>query len=147
MSDATRDSQHMAMTVGELAKSAKVNDQTVRYYERRGLIAEPSRTPAGYRQYPDDAPKRIRFIRSAQDLGFSLKEIKELLGLRVDAADTCVAVEGKARGKIAVVETKIEELHRMKSALERLVTSCQQNEVTGECPMLEVLQEIEGDLD
>ena len=137
----------MPMTVGELAKSAHVNDQTVRYYERRGLIAEPVRTRAGYRQYPDDAPERIRFIKRAQDLGFSLKEIKELLGLRVDAEGTCHAVEAKARDKIALVETKIEELHTMKKALERLVASCQQNEATGECPILEMLQELEGDDD
>ena len=66
---------NMPMTVGELAKRAHVNDQTVRYYERRGLIAEPARTRAGYRQYPDDAPERIRFIKRAQNLGFWLKEI------------------------------------------------------------------------
>ncbi len=137
----------MPMTVGELAKRAHVNDQTVRYYERRGLIAEPVRTRAGYRQYPDDAPERIRFIKRAQDLGFSLKEIKELLGLRVDAEGTCHAVEEKARDKIALVETKIVGLNTMKKALERLVASCQQNEATGECPILEMLQELEGDDD
>ena len=133
----------MAMTVGELAKSAHVNDQTVRYYERRGLIAEPSRTPTGYRQYPDDAPRRIRFIKRAQDLGFSLKEIKDLLGLRVDAEGTCDAVEAKARDKIALVETKIDELRTMKKALGQLVASCQRKEPTGDCPILEVLQQEE----
>ncbi len=131
----------MPMTVGELAKSAQVNDQTVRYYERRGLIPEPGRTRAGYRQYPDDAPKRIRFIKRAQDLGFSLKEIKDLLGLRVDAQGTCETVEEKAHDKIALIETKIVGLHTMKTALERLVASCQINEPTGECPVLEILNE------
>ncbi|MFQ5703468.1 MAG: MerR family DNA-binding protein [Gemmatimonadales bacterium] len=133
----------MAMTIGRLAAKAGVNIQTVRYYERRGLIESPNRTRAGYRQYSADAARQIRFIKRAQDLGFSLNEIGELLALRIDHVSACQAVKEKTLSKIATVEQKIAELGALKKALERFVESCEARVPTGECPMLEFLDEEE----
>lgn len=129
------------MRIGELAEQAGVNVQTVRYYERRGLLREPGRTASGYRTYRGESVKRLRFIKRAQDLGFSLEEIGELLELRVRHASACGEVEAKARDKIGVVEEKVRELERMKRSLESLVAACERREATGECPILEVLEE------
>src|SRR5919106_3198304 len=131
----------MALTIGQLATRAGVNIQTVRYYERRGLMPRPAGTRAGYRQYRPEAADRLRFIRRAQDLGFSLEEIAELLALRVKHASACATVEARARAKIAIVERKIGELQRMRRTLERLAAACEQREATGECPILEALEE------
>ncbi len=87
----------MAMTIGQVAAGAGVNIQTVRYYERRGLLPRAPRTASGYRQYDPDAVARLRFIKRAQDLGFSLQEIAELLELRVEHGAACAAVEAKAK--------------------------------------------------
>jgi len=114
----------MALTIGQLAARAGVNIQTVRYYERRALMPEVARTRAGYRQYRPEAADRLRFIKRAQDLGFSLEEIAELLALRVKHASACVVVEARARDKIALVDRKIGELERMKRSLERLGADC-----------------------
>ncbi len=130
----------MTLRIGQLAERARVNVQTVRFYERRGLIAEPERTAAGYRQYLPDVVRRIRFIKRAQDLGFSLSEITELLDLRARSPVACKAVEGKARKKIALVETKISELERIKRALEDLADDCAVRAPSGECPILEALE-------
>src|SRR5437016_12611821 len=92
----------MALSIGQVADAADVNIQTIRYYERRGLFPTPRRTPAGYRQYADDAVARLRFIKHAQELGFSLQEIQELLGLRVRHSAACDVVERKTRQKIDV---------------------------------------------
>jgi len=131
----------MALTVGAVARQAEVNVQTVRYYERVGLIPEPGRTAAGYRQYAEDTVRRIRFIKRAQELGFSLREIGELLDLRIDHDTACHAVEEKTRDKIALVDEKIEELRAIRETLNRVVAACRANEPTGECPMLEMLEE------
>ena len=98
----------MALSIGQVADAADVNIQTIRYYERRGLFPTPRRTPAGYRQYADDAVARLRFIKHAQELGFSLEEIQELLGLRVRHGAACDAVERKTRQKIEVVQQRIQ---------------------------------------
>ena len=131
----------MALTIGELATRAGVNIQTVRYYERRGLMPRPARSRAGYRQYRPEAADRLTFIRRAQDLGFSLEEIAELLALRVKHASACAAIEARARVKIAVVNRKMNELQRMKQTLERLAAACEARAPTSECPILEVLDE------
>jgi len=133
------------LTIGRLAKKAAVNVETVRYYERRGLIAEPTRKPgsihhAGYRQYPPDVVERIRFIKRAQELGFSLKEIDELLLLRVRAETNCAAVKQRAEDKIADIESKIADLRRMKRALGRISASCTGRGPTSECPILEAME-------
>lgn len=130
----------MTLTIGQLAASAGVNIQTVRYYERRGLLARPPRTQSGYRQYQSDSVDRLRFIKRAQDLGFSLVEIAELLALGVRHESACAPVAAKAREKIGIVERKIHELEGMKRTLERLVGACERREPTSDCPILEALE-------
>lgn len=129
----------MALTIGQVADAAEVNIQTIRYYERRGLFPKPRRTPSGYRQYAEDAVGRIRFIKHAQELGFSLQEIQELLGLRVQHGGACDAVERRTRAKIDVVEQKIRDLVRMRRTLEQLAEACTARRPTDECPILEAL--------
>ena len=131
----------MALSIGQVATAAEVNIQTIRYYERRGLFPTAKRTPAGYRQYATDAVARLRFIKHAQDLGFSLNEIEELLGLRVRHGAACDAVEQKTRKKIEVVRQRIRDLQRMKRTLERLAESCTARRPTDDCPILEVLED------
>ncbi len=131
----------MALTIGQVANAADVNIQTVRYYERRGLVPTPRRTPAGYRQYAEDAVRRLRFIKHAQELGFSLREIQELLGLRVRHGAACDPVERKTRRKIEVVEQRISDLKKMKRTLERLAAACAARRPTDDCPILEVLDD------
>ena len=135
----------MTMTIGQVATAADVNVQTIRYYERRGLVATPRRTAAGYRQYPNDAVARLRFIKHAQELGFSLQEIQDLLGLRVQHGAACDTVERKTRQKIEVVQQRIRDLQRMKRTLERLAASCTARRPTDDCPILEVLED-HGDI-
>jgi MerR family mercuric resistance operon transcriptional regulator len=127
------------LTIGKLAKKAEVNVETVRYYERRGLIPKPPRRDPGYRQYPQDVVARIQFIKRAKELGFSLKEIAELLSLRVDPSTTCGDVKRLAEIKIADIEEKIRTLKSIKKALTKLVTMCSGQGPTGECPIIEVL--------
>ncbi len=131
----------MPLTIGQVATAADVNIQTIRYYERRGLFAAPKRTPSGYRQYAEDAVDRLRFIKHAQDLGFTLQEIQELLGLRVRHGAACDVVERKTRQKIAVVQQKIRDFQRMKRTLQRLAGACAVRRPTAECPILEVLED------
>lgn len=128
-----------SLTIGQLAKRAQLNVETVRYYERRGLMPDPPRRASGYRQYSEDDITRIRFIRHAKDLGFSLKEISELLSLRIDPDTTCGDIKRKAEAKIADIEEKIRALQEMKKGLGKLVASCRGRGPTSECPILEVL--------
>src|SRR6266853_768150 len=112
------------LTVGELARLAHVNRETVRYYERRRLLARPARTMAGYRVFSDRAVRRLTFIRHAKELGFTLNEIKELLALRVNSINTCNRVRKRTEGKISDIEKKIRALQHMKGALSELVAAC-----------------------
>ncbi|MBI3821318.1 MAG: MerR family DNA-binding protein [Planctomycetes bacterium] len=127
------------LTIGQVARSAGVGVETVRFYERQGLLQEPARKESGYRQFTPDVVARLRFIKRAKELGFTLKEIKELLALRVDPETTCAEVRERARAKIAGVETKIVELQRIKKALGKLTTSCRGSGPTSECPILDAL--------
>jgi MerR family mercuric resistance operon transcriptional regulator len=127
------------LTIGQLAKKAQVNVETVRYYERRGLIPRPPRRESGYRQYSQDAIARIQFIKRAKELGFSLNEISELLSLRVALDTTCGDVKRQAEIKIADIEEKIRTLQRIKKALTKLVALCSGHGPTSECPIMEVL--------
>src|SRR5437588_12788993 len=95
-----------ALTIGRLAQEAGINLETVRYYERRGLLPKPPRTASGYRLFPADATLRLRFIRRAQELGFSLKEIRELLALRVSPRTTSAEIRKRTEVKIADIEQK-----------------------------------------
>lgn len=133
----------MALSIGQVATAGNVNIQTIRYYERRGLFPAPRRTAAGYRQYPEDAVARLRFIKHAQELGFSLDEIQDLLGLRVRHGAACDAVERQTRQKIEVVHQRIRDLQRMQRTLERLAAACAARRPTDDCPILEVLEDHE----
>jgi MerR family mercuric resistance operon transcriptional regulator len=129
------------MTIGEVATRSRVNIQTVRYYERRGLLPTPRRSTAGYRQYPDDVVPRIRFIKRAQELGFNLEEIAELLALRVRHGEACLEVSHRASAKVVLVRQKLRELENLKRVLEGLVEACERRLPTAECPILEALEE------
>jgi MerR family copper efflux transcriptional regulator len=128
-----------SLTIGGVAKGDEVGVETVRFYEREGLIPEPPRRRSGYRQYPADTVRRVRFIRRAKELGFTLKEISELLSLRVDPRTTCAEVRALARTKIEDVDQRIHELERMKAVLERLARACRGTGPTSECPILDAL--------
>jgi Hg(II)-responsive transcriptional regulator len=128
------------LTIGQLAKQARVNRETVRCYERRHLLQRPSRSAAGYRVFSDDAVSRLQFIRHAKMLGFSLEEIKELLALRINSIDTCERVRQRTQAKIADIEDKIESLERIRRALSELVTACSRRRKTNECPILNCLE-------
>ncbi|MBI5212239.1 MAG: MerR family transcriptional regulator [Nitrospirae bacterium] len=129
------------LTIGQIAKKVGVNIDTIRYYEKQGLIPKPSRRESGYRQYSEDSVKRILFIKRAKKLGFSLKEISELLSLRLGSSTTCGDVKKRADIKIAEIGGKIQTLQRMKAALAKLVKACEENKQAGECPILEALKE------
>ena len=126
-------------SIGQVAKQAGVGIETMRFYERKGLIEEPARTESGYRQYPEEVVSRLRFIKRAKELGFSLKEIKELLHLRVETGTKCGDVKKRAETKLAEINSKIQTLQRMKKALGELVAACEESRPTKECPILEAL--------
>src|SRR5436190_20781381 len=114
----------MSLKIGELAERAEVNLQTIRYYEREGLLPEPPRRDSGYRMFPDSAVRRVRFIKRAQEIGFSLAEIRELLMLRVDGRRQSAEVRTLTEAKIADIEGKIRTLKSMKTALRGLTERC-----------------------
>ena len=125
------------LTIGDVAKQADVHIETLRYYERRGLVASPSRSTSNYRLYSQDTVRRVRFIKGAQELGFSLKEILELLSLRVEPKTSCEDIRERAQAKIKEIEEKIRSLQAMKQALAKLVTECSGSGPVTECPILE----------
>ena len=126
-------------TIGEVAKRAGVNIDTLRYYERRRLVEKPPRSSANYRRYPEDTVQRVRFIKRAQELGFSLEEIRELLSLRAAPKTRCADVRQRAEEKIQDIEEKVRVLRRMKKALGKLVSECRSDGPVTECPILEAL--------
>ncbi|HEY4387772.1 MAG TPA: heavy metal-responsive transcriptional regulator [Ktedonobacteraceae bacterium] len=126
-------------SIGQVARRACVGVETVRFYEREGLLEEPVRRVSGYRQYAEEAVKQIRFIKRAQQLGFSLKEIRELLTLRVDGQTSCEQVKERAEAKLAEVEQKISELQCMRQALFQVTSLCRGEEPSSCCPLLDAL--------
>lgn len=128
-----------SLSIGQLASAAGVGVETVRFYERQGLVPKPPRRRSGYRAYPPETVERVRFIRRAKELGFTLREIAELLALRVDPRTSCADVRALARQKIIDVEAKLAELERIKSALEKLVRACRGRGPTGSCPIIDAL--------
>lgn len=132
------------MRIGELAQRAGVNIQTVRYYERRGLLPEPQRRPSGYREYDPAALERLRFIRRAQELGFTLAEIGELLELRHDPHTPAAAVKARAEAKIADIDHRMHDLERIRHALVHLAGRCRGGQgPIGDCPLLDALARID----
>jgi MerR family transcriptional regulator, copper efflux regulator len=127
------------MKIGELAGRAGVGVETIRYYERRGLITEPERTRAGYRQYAEHDVLRLRFILRCKDLGFSLSEIRQLLDLRIAPGSTAADVRRRATDKVATVEEKIADLERIRAALRQLLESCSAHGRPEECALMHSL--------
>ena len=134
------DSPRESLTIGQLAKQSGVGVETLRYYERQKLLPEPPRRRSGYRAYPRETVNRIRFIRRAKELGFSLQEIDELLTLRAESEGQCREVLARAQGKIADITERIASLERMKRALERLASTCSERGTSGDCPILDALE-------
>jgi MerR family transcriptional regulator, copper efflux regulator len=128
------------LTIGEVAEQANVHIETLRYYERRGLLARPPRSASNYRQYPADAVRRVRFIKRAQELGFSLIDIQELLSLRAEPEAGCAEVRACAEAKMKDIEAKIATLTAMKYALSMLVAECSGEGPLSDCPILESLE-------
>ena len=128
------------MAIGETARQAGVNIQTLHYYERLGLLPKPSRTAGNYRLYSQDSVRRIRFVKRAQELGFSLGEIKELLALRAAPGARCEKVRKRAQAKIEDITEKMETLKAMRKALSRLLKECSGQASITDCPILESLE-------
>lgn len=128
------------LTRGKLARAADVNTETLRYYEQRGLLPEPPRRDSGYRIYPLESVERLHFIKGAQELGFTLDEIKELLSLRVDEHASKGDVRQRAQQKVRQIEQKILSLQRMHDALTHLVHECSGEGPTSDCPILEAME-------
>jgi len=126
-------------TIGKVAKQAGVGVETVRFYERQGLIEQPLRSDHGYRHYPEETVLRLRFIKQAKKLGFTLKEIGELLALRNEPGATCGDLQQRAESKLKDIESRIEELTKMRDVLDSLIKSCSLEKSIGECPILNVI--------
>jgi DNA-binding transcriptional MerR regulator len=127
------------MRSGELAERAGVNAQTLRYYERRGLLPTPPRSASGYRQYPIGAVAALRFVKRAQHLGFSLTEVAELLHLAAGGPEQCEAVRETAADKVRDLDAKIADLTRMRGSLAELAGRCALPRADRRCSLLEVL--------
>ena len=127
-------------TVAQVAKQAGVGVTAVRYYEREGLVAPVKRTAANYRLYATEAVARIRFTRRAQQLGFTLAEIKELLSLRLRGGQRCADFRSAAAAKIADLEERIRSLRQMSRALAKLADECEAYPAGDGCPLLEYLE-------
>lgn len=134
-------SRHMAtLTIGQVAKEAGIGVETVRFYEREGLLERPDRRPSGYRLFDAEAVRRLRFIKQAQRLGFTLREIRELLALKIDPQTTRAQVRQHAELKLADINQRIRDLQRMKRALVPLIQACDgQGQLEG-CPILSAIE-------
>jgi Hg(II)-responsive transcriptional regulator len=127
------------LTIGRLAKQAGLGIETVRFYERQGLIEPPPRTDSNYRIYPEEEVNRLKFIKRAKDLGFTLKEIKELLELQNDPHATKADIKKRTVGKIDDIKKKVLDLVKIQEALEHLAGSCDGHGPLNECPILDAL--------
>jgi MerR family mercuric resistance operon transcriptional regulator len=129
-----------ALTIGQVAKRVGIGIETIRFYERKGLIEDPPRKESGYRQYGEDDIERLIFIQHAKTLGFSLKEINELLSIRSRPEADSREVKEIASAKLVDIENKIRLLERMQQTLKKLVEECPGEGPTCECPILEALE-------
>lgn len=126
-----------SLTIGRLAESAEVNVETVRYYQRRGLMREPARPMGSVRRYSSDDVKRIRFIKRAQQLGFTLGEITNLL--KLEDGRSCHETERLAEQKLALVEARIADLGRLRKTLKELIGRCEVGRGKIACPIIDTL--------
>ncbi|MDH5325269.1 MAG: heavy metal-responsive transcriptional regulator [Gammaproteobacteria bacterium] len=124
------------LRIGAVAKQTGLGIETVRFYEREGLISKPSRTSSGYRQYPETVVKQLRFIQHAKNLGFSLKEIAELISLKNSTESNCTGIKLAAQARLDDIQNKIDALERMKQSLLPLLQQCQSDKPISDCPIL-----------
>jgi DNA-binding transcriptional MerR regulator len=124
------------MRIGEVAEAANITVETLRFYERRGLLPAPARTSSGYRDYPVTTVDVVRFVKHAQQLGFALDDVDIMLHLARGGPDDCDAVRDLATAKIEDVTAKIQRLEAIRSALSQLVDTCQRPRSDRECPLL-----------
>ena len=127
------------LTISAIAKRAGVGIDTIRYYERSGLLPEPPRRASGYRDYPSETVNQLRFIRRAKDLGFTLDEIGELMSLSVQRDDGVKGVKASAEAKLKVVEAKLKELQRIRLGLKKLIAACPGHGRLDQCPIIAAL--------
>jgi DNA-binding transcriptional MerR regulator len=128
------------MRTGEVAARAGVNVQTLRYYERRGLLPEPERRESGYRVYRPDAVRTVRFIKRAQELGFGLRDAEVLLALAAGGPDNCDTARELAEAKIAELDRRIADLQSMRASLGRLAATCASPRAERDCPLLDSIE-------
>src|SRR5579884_4249526 len=128
------------MTIGQVAKLADVGVETIRFYEREGLLNKPKRRDSGYRVFTPEVVGRIRFIKKAKQLGFSLREIRELLFLRVDSRATAADLQKHVDAKISEIDDRLRDLKRMRGGLVQLSKACTGKGPIGDCPLLDVLE-------
>ena len=133
--------QKEPMTIGKVAKAAGVGVETIRFYERKGLIEDPPRQKSGYRQYPPETVARVLFIRRASQLGFTLNEAKELLDLKASPDFECAEVRKQAEAKMEEIQRKIDSLEKMNRALKELTEICRSENTSAECPILHAIEE------
>ncbi len=128
------------MTIGEAAQSAGVGVETIRFYERRNLIAQPPKPAGGgYRKYPEETIDRVRFVRQAQELGFSLREIGDLLSLRADPEADSAQIRARAMAKLSEVDEKVHQLKRIRAALKTVIAACPGHGAVQCCSILEAI--------
>lgn len=127
------------LSIGKVAKRAGTSVETIRFYERKGLLQEPQRKESGYRQYLEEDIRKLVFIQHAKNLGFSLNEIKDLISLQTDGKSTSRAVKDLAEHKLQDIEDKIKMLQRMRKTLKHLVDKCPGEGPTSQCPILDAL--------
>jgi MerR family mercuric resistance operon transcriptional regulator len=127
------------MRTHEIADRVGVNAQTLRHYERRGLLAEPPRSPSGYRDYPVSAVRVLRFVKRAQELGFTLAKVEELLSLADGGPRSCDQARTLARSHVAELDRKIADLQQMRASLGELVATCERPRADRSCPLLEAI--------
>ncbi len=130
-------SEHVQLSIGQVAKAANVNVETIRYYQRRGLLAEPAKPLGGHRRYSDQEVSKLRFIKRAQVLGFTLKEIENLL--KLDGGNCCSETHDLAVHKLELIEAKMADLAAMRAVLTGLVRQCDIGDKQGECPIIHAL--------
>ena len=130
----------MALSTGQVAKAGGVNIQTVRFYEREGLLPPPRRSASGYRQYTEDAVRIVTFVKRAQELGFTLREAKQLVRLRTLGPKRAEGAKAAAEAKLRDIDEKLRDLTAMRAALASLVDSCRRAGGTITCPILEALE-------
>ena len=128
------------LSIGQVARQTGVTVETVRFYEKQGLIVPPQRSVAGYRQYPPETVKRVQFIQHAKEVGFTLKDIGELLALRREPGTTCTDIKLRTTQNIEEVDQKISDLKLIRDALGRMIMKCSGRGPLSQCPILEELE-------